>query len=213
MKTDLSNVESQVASISSALSAVEEGGAKNQLVYPYNETTVTKNEITFTDNGDGSITISGVAAEGTVFWLSNARREYSNVILSGIDSAVQGLVLGVSTLEGGWNPDNYLYGGEKYFSSNKHINALTIGIDPGTDFSNPVTVYPMIRDARITNSTYVPYAMTNVELTKKTTANSISDPINISQWRCKPASHVRLPATLKSMETRSSQPSFRKRTH
>ena len=43
---------------------------KNLIPYPYYETTVTKNGITFTDNGDGSITVNGTATANTNFQCS-----------------------------------------------------------------------------------------------------------------------------------------------
>lgn len=44
---------------------------KNLIPYPYYETTVTRNGITFTDNGDGSITVNGTAQGSFNFTLSN----------------------------------------------------------------------------------------------------------------------------------------------
>ena len=44
---------------------------KNLIPYPYYETTVTKNGVTFTDNGDGSITVNGTATANTNFQCSN----------------------------------------------------------------------------------------------------------------------------------------------
>lgn len=41
--------------------------SKNLLTYPYNETSKTQNGLTFTDNGDGSITINGTATDATYF--------------------------------------------------------------------------------------------------------------------------------------------------
>lgn len=40
---------------------------KNLLPYPYYETTKTQNGVTFTDNGDGSITVNGTASKPSVF--------------------------------------------------------------------------------------------------------------------------------------------------
>lgn len=40
---------------------------KNLLPYPYVDTTKTENGITFTDNGDGTITVNGTATAGTFF--------------------------------------------------------------------------------------------------------------------------------------------------
>lgn len=42
---------------------------KNLLPYPYYNTTKTINGVTFTDNGDGSITVSGTATDNTVYAL------------------------------------------------------------------------------------------------------------------------------------------------
>ena len=45
---------------------------KNLLTYPYNETTKTVNGITFTDNGDGSVTVKGTATARCAFWLKQS---------------------------------------------------------------------------------------------------------------------------------------------
>lgn len=42
---------------------------KNLLAYPYMSTTATKTGITFTDNGDGSITLNGTSTASTTFYL------------------------------------------------------------------------------------------------------------------------------------------------
>ena len=50
------------------------------------------------------------------------------------------------------------------FKPTKH-SVYTTGFTNNTAYD--LTIYPMIRDARITDDTYVPYAMTNRELTEK----------------------------------------------
>lgn len=40
---------------------------KNLISYPYDNTTLTRNGITFTDNGDGSITVNGTATSNSAF--------------------------------------------------------------------------------------------------------------------------------------------------
>lgn len=50
------------------------GGGKNVIPYPYVETTKTKNGLTFTDNGDGTITVNGTATANTNFILCNSSR-------------------------------------------------------------------------------------------------------------------------------------------
>lgn len=50
---------------------------KNLLKYPYKDTTVTRNNVTFTVNSDGSITTSGTASAETLFWLTNDTWAYN----------------------------------------------------------------------------------------------------------------------------------------
>lgn len=59
--------------------------SKNVIPYPYTETTKTSNGITFTDNGDGGITIDGVATGYAMFTLS---RDFPFV--DGITYAISG---------------------------------------------------------------------------------------------------------------------------
>lgn len=50
---------------------------KNLLPYPYNFTTKTINGITFTDNGDGSITVNGTATANAIFYLVGSQDNYT----------------------------------------------------------------------------------------------------------------------------------------
>jgi hypothetical protein len=59
------NYPQELVSVGDSGSTTEYVMGKNLLPYPYSETTKTMSGITFTDNGDGSITINGTAAEGT----------------------------------------------------------------------------------------------------------------------------------------------------
>ena len=45
-------------------------GGKNLLPYPFYQSAPTLNGVTYTDNGDGSITVSGTAADYTSFWFT-----------------------------------------------------------------------------------------------------------------------------------------------
>ena len=61
---------------------------KNLLTYPYNETTKTINGITFTDNGDGTITANGTATADAAFMMNRnfGFEKEGNYFLSGCPS-------------------------------------------------------------------------------------------------------------------------------
>ena len=62
---------------------------KNLLPYPYHHTTKTENGITFTDNGDGSVTVSGTATEyvdfGFVQALPCRPNQAYTIVKNGVD--------------------------------------------------------------------------------------------------------------------------------
>lgn len=144
---------------------VNEYGAKNLL--PNNATNQTIQGVTFTINGDGSVTASGTEETGVYYVdlrLGSTTLQPGEYYFSGCPSG------------GDW-----LYGYSLWLHDNDSLSIIQTGtpqiftitspvvvtanlvIRPGVTVSN-LTFYPMIRDARITDSTYVPYAMTNKEL-------------------------------------------------
>ncbi len=62
------------------VSSQESTTGKNLLPYPYHDTTKTSNGITFTDNGDGSITINGTAENGSASFFLIGYYGYTNNI-------------------------------------------------------------------------------------------------------------------------------------
>ena len=56
---------------------------KNLIPYPYRDTTKTLNGITFTDNGDGTITANGTATEEAVFYFNTMNLSVGTYFLSG----------------------------------------------------------------------------------------------------------------------------------
>lgn len=50
---------------------------KNLLAYPYEDSNKTVNGITYTDNGDGTITANGTATAQALFWITNETWSYS----------------------------------------------------------------------------------------------------------------------------------------
>ena len=137
------------------------GGGKNKLRYPFFDTTKTANGVTFIDNGDGTLSISGTATSVTNFNLA----AYNTAVLSEGDYVV--------SLEGGSSNCYFVYGGgDSGISYNtaygtdvyaKTIHVAESGIIgycivqvPANATVN-LTVKPMIRRASVTDATYAPY--------------------------------------------------------
>lgn len=137
-------------------------GAKNLLPYPYKHTTKTLNGVTFTDNGDGSITVNTAGAEATTYFtLSNKDYGTYNWTLSGAsekEKKVGNYIIsnGLSSFVEGLN-----------IGYNATYTETTIFVLKDTVVDN-ITIYPMLRLASDTDSTYQPYAKSNQELTKET---------------------------------------------
>lgn len=99
---------------------------KNLLPYPYSDTTKTVNGITFTDNGDGSVTISGTANDNAYFYLQR-NADYGTQQINAIDKN--------SANNGVYTASSRIY----YNAVNKTV---TININPGTTLNE--TVYPQV---------------------------------------------------------------------
>lgn len=154
-------------------------GAKNLNVYPYHETTMTTNGVTFNDNGDGSITVNGATTSAYAVFsmrldgVSPIKLKKGTYTLSGCPNKsglsmifqfdVNGETISVTDLGNGAT-----------FTLNADATTkwCYLYVDSNIDLSTAVTFYPMLRDARITDNTFVPYALTNAELSKKTSGLS-----------------------------------------
>ena len=167
------------------LAADEESGAKNRNVYPYKDTTKTENGVTFTDNGNGTITVSAASypytvSSDTTFYCSNF-----------LDNEFKA---GTWTLNGSPIVSNdvfvgYIlhYGGEylSYLDKGQEVTftqavdtddvAIVITLKSGYVLAGALLFKPMIRDARIIDPTFVPFAETNLQLTQnKAERNDLS---------------------------------------
>lgn len=140
-------------------------GAKNLLVYPYVNTTKTLNGITFTDNGNGTITCNGTATANADFdfmsYLSlNSLTTNNRLLLTG---GISGSVL----LYTRKSNNEYVTdeGSGAVLEQNTTFNiALKLQVKSGTTVNNLI-IKPMLRLASDPDDTYVPYAMTNKEIT------------------------------------------------
>jgi len=163
-------------------------GAKNLNSYPYKDTTKSLNGITFTDNGNGTITVNGTASANTVFdmhlYLDNpCIVENGAYILSGCPSGGGISTYNIRAYEKNSGGTDVVIGkdygdgvtltlnGDYYDSNSVHLD-LAIVVTAGAVISTPITFKPMLRDARVIDPTFAPYAETNLQLTRKTSGLS-----------------------------------------
>lgn len=168
-----------VASADDVSAIVNMYGSKNLNVYPYQETTKTVNGVTFRDNGDGSITVSGATTSAyavfsirldgvSPFKLKKGTYKLSGCPnKSGLSIVFQFDVNGetISAVDTG-------SGATFTLTADATTKWCYLYVDSNVDLTTADTFYPMLRDARISDATYVPYAMTNRELTIKTSGLS-----------------------------------------
>ena len=142
-------------------------GAKQMIPYPFYETTKADNGITFTDNGDGTVTVSGTASADTSFIFRNGDGiiRKGTYIFSGCPSGGAISTYRMIIYESG----NFIsdYGNGTTFTIGSDVSDATIfiSIKSGTAITTPIIFKPMIYDARITDPTFTPYAKTNQQLT------------------------------------------------
>lgn len=176
------------AELESVRDYVNELGVKNLIPYPFYETTKTQNGVTFTDNGDGSITVdtAGEASTGNAIFYCQTPSVVSNLIkldknktyiLSDTtkSSVASTSTLGIRYFAEGVVPSTSTGTAVSCNSSNnwqaKISNAVCafvyIYVFSGKTVNN-ITFKPMLRLASdINDDTYVQYAMTNKQLTEK----------------------------------------------
>lgn len=143
-------------------------GAKN--LVPNNAVSQTMNGITFTVNSDGSVTVNGTASVTTYLNVCN------NIKLDNIAYTLTGCPEGggaekyefqMRSTESDSSQWQFFveYGNGITFPADPNRNySCFIGIQNGQTVSN-LTFYPMLRPASIEDDTYVPYSMTNREMT------------------------------------------------
>lgn len=154
-------------------------GVKNLL--PSFSGTYTNAEVTYTADSNGVVTCSGTAS-GASFW----RQSFGSLTLKKGTYKIYGgpdipTRAGSDVFVALWDGSNYIGPdsgtNDKYTFAQDTIVQFTIRIGNGID-SSLYTFYPMIYLASDPDSIYVPYAMTNNELTvsaadQKTAINAI----------------------------------------
>ena len=159
-------------------------GAKNLLPYPYYNTTKTLNGVTFTDNGDGSITLNGTSTGTTDFYFTNP----STFIMSAGDYILSKGVYNTDfSIQGNYNTSgaytatflNTTAQSASFSITQENLDLgysthFYIRVFSGRTFDN-VTVYTMIRTSYIQDDTYQPYVLTNKQLTEEVDSLQTAD--------------------------------------
>jgi len=158
--------------------SVDLQGVKNILPYPYSGpiTPVTSGGITWTDNGDGTVTASGVATALSMFYVIYRQTTdlyKDECYVSGVPAnAPHGCTIsyriGIQEGDVYYSGTDIQPGQEKStvaFDGSTYWLHVYLRIASGTDCTTPVTFKPMIRrkDTGGTNI-WTPYAMTNQQL-------------------------------------------------
>lgn len=172
----------------SEVNAIANRGGKNVAKNVRKTTTI--NGVTFTVNSDGSIVLNGTST-GTITFPINATSANTYYDLpsgtytmtGGEDLANQtsetyDCYLGARTEGGTAKYCNYTNGGVVSVPCTGNMS-LWIYCFANRTFNN-FTIKPMLRDASIQGDTYVPYGMSNAELTEKVFAQSEAREVIIS---------------------------------
>ena len=132
---------------------------KNLIPYPYINTTQTVNGITFTDNGDGSITVNGTATAEIVYMLSmksNGIVGSGTYFLTGCPSGGSATTYMIQNqVDGVWTNPNYDIGEGKIINVQSSITQIAIVIKTNTTVNNLV-FKPMLEIGN-TATDYEPY--------------------------------------------------------
>ena len=124
---------------------------KNLLPYPYNETTKTINGITYTDNGDGTITASGTSTASASIYLARDFGLMPGTYIASVN-AVSGVYLSIYK-NNAWMAD---VASANTFTVEQG-DRLTAYIQVTSGKTVNAVLKPMIRDASVTDDSYEHY--------------------------------------------------------
>lgn len=164
----LTNSLNEIADMNNVL------GAKNLL--PNEAVSQTINGVTFTVNDDGSVTVNGTATSQANFMLAKTNLEANKYKLSGVPNGSADntyFMIFYSPSNNMWHDACYDTDADRLIFNPYSDDELSIIIRSGQTVSN-ITFKPMIRPASVKDTTFVPYSMTNREMTPY--VQSISNP-------------------------------------
>ena len=162
------DVSTQIAAVNQTLTQevtamVNVLGSKN--ILPNNVEVGTVSGVTFTKNADGSISISGTATADIYQTVADVSLKAGKYVLNGAPS---GSSSSTSTIYATVLPNfapTYIDNGNGVEFTLANDSGVRVNIVVANGQTVNKTFYPMIRDARIADATYEPYAMTNQAIT------------------------------------------------
>lgn len=144
------------------------GGGKNLLKFPFQgaeNNPVTKNGITFTDNGDGSITLDGTSTgPGNTYYNLSDRNKTGSYVLVGssfvvsVFGSVNGLLINYfyndnsTQTTRGLDPD-----GNLFIYNVDDVRQVTLAVQAGKSFNN-VKIWPQVTAGSVAPTAYSPYS-------------------------------------------------------
>ena len=172
---DIALLDTQNQTLTNNVDVLIENGAVNLL--PIACQNQTQNGVTFTNNNDGSVTISGTASKYTYFYLlgdpafhlekiEGTGKSYTlSGCTDGSDSTYALRMIG-GTVPGNWLTVGQIQTTESMTFTEGAYTYYAVRLDVFSGASVNVTIKPMLADSKY-NGDYVPYAMTNRELTEE----------------------------------------------
>ena len=172
-------------------------GGKNLIPYPYVNTTMTKNGITFTDNGDGSITANGTATAAISISLQRfTLKQKGKYVLSGCPSGgstTQSYYLTVALLKNGAVVlRTYDIGNAATINAatiDADTIAISLGVVAGTSLNN-LTFKPQLEEGATATAYEVNKGMGELD----STDNKYKIPINCYSKNLIPYPYAEMPA-------------------
>lgn len=168
---DSSKVDQISTNQTNILYVLNKSGSKNVLVPKYDK--YTNNEVSYTVNADGTITVviaSTTAANRELPITDAISNVYDGMIISGSPSGnnIELLITGLNS-DGTYENEQFSYN-QAHSTINRGTPKIkfSIYVKSGTA-AQTVTVYPMVQDASITDFTFAKPALPNYDLTRMMT--------------------------------------------
>ena len=119
--------------------------SKNLIQYPYTETTKTQKGITFTDNGDGTITVNGTSTGIVTFTLGSVSLDNTKSYFLYGKNTSSNLPLRIQIGQA-WHADEG--NGLAISQASSNTGTITLGVLKGSTFDN-VIIYPQLEEGSV----------------------------------------------------------------